>query len=76
MDLTLDDLMENCGQCEGTGKKEQPPSPPVNSGFGRQEFSASGGSNACESCGGSGKYKPTASGQAILDLIKYSKGRV
>jgi hypothetical protein len=73
MDITLDDLMEPCGNCGGTGKKEPPPSTPENTSFSRQVISMPG-SDDCGACKGSGKYKPTPSGQAILDLIKYSKG--
>ena len=74
MDITLDDLMEPCGNCAGTGKKEQPKSPPGNSSYGQRSLTmAMIGNDDCETCRGSGKYKPTASGQAILDLIKYSK---
>lgn len=75
MDITLDDLMEDCENCEGTGKKEQSSGTARNTGFGQQVHSTVV-SNNCESCGGSGKYRPTANGQAILDLIKLSRGHV
>jgi len=73
MDITLDDLMEDCGQCGGTGKRQPPPSAQLNTSYGPHSHVMTA-SDKCESCRGSGKYKPTPSGQAILDLIKHSKG--
>jgi len=36
MDMILDDLMEPCGNRGGTGKKEQPKSPPGSTSYGQR----------------------------------------
>jgi DnaJ-class molecular chaperone len=60
MDITLDDLIEPCGNCGGTGKKEQPKSQPGNTSYGQRSLTTSmTGTDDCETCRGSGKYKPT-----------------
>ncbi len=60
MKLTLDDLMEKCDQCDGSGHIPTPTS-----------VSLAGGVRCvrCDDCDGSG-YLPTATGQAILEFLE------
>jgi DnaJ-class molecular chaperone len=78
MSLKLDDLIEKCEACDGTGKKKEAPRP---SGGGGRTYGMirpdlfTGDSSACERCNGSGRGAPTETGKAILEFIRLAQKR-
>ena len=75
MSIELDDLIEKCVTCGGSGQK--PPPPVQQAGgrsFGRQEIEVQS-TNTCEPCMGTGRVKLTESGEALLKFIGIMKKR-
>jgi RecJ-like exonuclease len=74
MKLTIDDLIEKCPDCIGTGEKNNYSSNSINRSFGRSVMNTSD-NNKCETCGGDGRVELTESGIAIMELIRILKKR-
>lgn len=75
MVIKLEDLMEECGNCNGTGKDPQTaPSGGGGGTFGRRVLSGNE-TDECRVCEGTGRYQPTESGEAILKFLKLMKNR-
>lgn len=72
--MKLDDLIEKCIICGGSGKNQQSFSIKSGSGFGRQVSQALI-SNTCETGGGTGRVNLTDSGEALLEFIRIMKRR-
>jgi hypothetical protein len=77
MALTLDDLIQPCEICSGSGKRPEERSAAGGHTFGRQVLSGLS-DNDCDACKGTGRYKLTSTGVALLKLheILRIQGRV
>lgn len=74
MSIKLDDLIEKCVTCGGSGQKPPSPVREARGGFGRQELEVLS-SNTCEPCMGTGRMKLTESGEALLKFMEIMKKR-
>lgn len=69
MEIRIEDLLEKCKRCNGTGSINETHKP--TGSYGRQPLSTTG---TCDDCNGSGG-KLTASGEAIAELVRFLKRR-
>lgn len=74
MTIELDDLIEKCVTCGGSGENQQTSHRESSGGFGRQVLQVPT-SNTCETCRGAGRVKLTESGEALLKFIRILQGR-
>jgi len=74
MDIKLEDLLNPCGACAGSGKNEQPVRDQQGNTFGRMVIENSR-MNVCPSCNGSGFYQLTESGEALKKFLKILRER-
>jgi hypothetical protein len=70
MELTLDDLIEKCSECNGTGKGKEEPEKRGGHSYGVTPLGSSQASDDCRACGGSGRTKLTETGRAIKEFIE------
>lgn len=67
MSFALDDLLQDCQKCGGSGQK---PSPNASTGGGFGQHVTIYGDNKCEVCRGSGK-ELTEAGKAIESVVEH-----
>jgi hypothetical protein len=68
MELQIDDLIESCARCGGTGDEPRVESPQQQSGYGVRIETYLLNSD-CVLCKGTGRDKLTAAGAVLLEFI-------
>jgi DnaJ-class molecular chaperone len=71
--LTLEDLIRDCEDCNGTGRARPVASTGRSKGFGRQVSEVS--PNSCPKCHGKGAFL-TESGRVLVEFINHAKRRL
>jgi hypothetical protein len=71
--LTLDELIEPCPKCSGTGKKVIEPRMNIESSGSHKTLNLD--TSDCDACGGYGRGALTETGKALLDFIRIVKRR-
>jgi DnaJ-class molecular chaperone len=72
MRIELDDLIEKCITCGGSGENQQSSGSESSTGYGQRRLQVPI-SNTCETCEGTGRVKLTESGEALLRFIQIMK---
>lgn len=76
MDIKLEDLLNPCAACGGSGKNEQAQTNPTGGNtFGQRIVIENSRMNTCSSCNGSGFYEPTESGEVLRRFFKILRER-
>ncbi len=78
MELTIDDLIEKCEMCGGTGQEKQATEQISGLGgqsIGRRVIATVPMNSSCQACSGTGRMKLTSTGEVIKDFLAILKKR-